>query len=373
MPAKETSSVTASSTPGTAEEAPRKAVGEAPRKAVGEAAGEAASIRPSQPHAAQGSTKPRSSHGFQRGYRSAWTRIHWLPFCWLVWKELLLEGRGFARAVGMLGFALLILLIFHLTLAASEGTVGYLYGEDVARRWSAAERDTHAAGLAALISLKGERFATRAAFVLALQRLQHALPPERRLPDRLLARVVQGSALSAAQRRAAGIFWATFLLAGTLALARTFEPEFQHEALRGILMTPVWRGAIYLAKWLVLSLSLTFFAALLWLALTLFFQPRLLGDPWTLSAALAGGILGFTALGTLLAALTAETRGRDLLLPLLFFPLLTPILLLSVQLTDSILGGATLLERGTWLLLLLGLDGIFLLLGLLLFEIVLEG
>ncbi|HUJ76286.1 MAG TPA: heme exporter protein CcmB, partial [bacterium] len=91
-----------------------------------------------------------------------------------------------------------------------------------------------------------------------------------------------------------------------------------------------------------------------------------------LAAVLLGGVVGFSALGTLLGGVTASLRGKEVLLPLLLFPLLVPLLLVVVHVTQSLLAGEPWQAQAAWLQLLLGFDLIFLIVSYLVFDVVME-
>ncbi len=169
-----------------------------------------------------------------------------------------------------------------------------------------------------------------------------------------------------------GLFWLAFLLAGLLALGRSFAVERENDCLDGLVLAVGDKGGIYLGKVagttaLMLGMEVAFIVATgflynldLWPAV-----PRLLG------VALFGTV-GFAAVGTLFAAMTAHLRAREVLLPVLLLPLLVPVLLAAVRLTEGALAGEEITAAATWWQLLLGFDVVFVVAGLLTFEFVLE-
>src|SRR5213083_354058 len=137
---------------------------------------------------------------------------------------------------------------------------------------------------------------------------------------------------------AAGILWIAIAFSGTLALGRTFERERYGETLRALLLAPAPRPALYVGK-LLGMLALLGVAELLLVPLTAFlFQAALFSRPWLLVGLLAGGTLGFCAVGTLFAAMLVRARSRDVLLPILLYPITIPVIIAGVR------GTATLLE-----------------------------
>jgi heme exporter protein B len=169
-----------------------------------------------------------------------------------------------------------------------------------------------------------------------------------------------------------GLLWLTFVLAGLLAIGRAFVLERENDCLDGLILAPVDKGAVYLGKvagttLLMVLMEAAFLAATgvlynldIWFAV-----PRLL---------LIGvaGTVGFAAVGTLFAAMTAQLRAREVLLPVLLLPLVVPVLLAAVKLSEAALAGPGGDEAGPWWRLLLGFDVVFVVAGLLTFESIVE-
>ena len=168
---------------------------------------------------------------------------------------------------------------------------------------------------------------------------------------------------------AAGILWIAVMFAGNLALGRTFERERQSETLRALLLAPASRPAVYVGKLLGI-LVLLFGAELLLIPLVaLLFQARLLAHPFWLVAIMATGTVGFAAVGTLFAAMLVRARSRDVLLPVLLYPITVPVIIAGVRATAELLkpDGEMALVR-FWVTLLLALDVVFVTLALWTFE-----
>src|SRR5438034_2954802 len=125
---------------------------------------------------------------------------------------------------------------------------------------------------------------------------------------------------------AAGILWIAIEFAGTLALGRTFERERYGETLRALLLAPVPRAAIYVGKMLGI-LVLLFVAELLLVPLVaILFRASLFAQPALLAALLAFGTVGFAAVGVLFAAMLVRARSRDVMLPILLYPMTIPVM-----------------------------------------------
>jgi heme exporter protein CcmB len=135
----------------------------------------------------------------------------------------------------------------------------------------------------------------------------------------------------------AAILWIAMAFAGTLALGRTFERERQAETLRALLLAPVQRPAIYLGKLLGILALLAALQVVLVPLTSLLFQAPLFARPiWLLTLLLLGSI-GFAAVGTLFAAMLGRAQGRDVLLPLLLYPMTIPVIIAGVRGTAELL------------------------------------
>ncbi|MBD3336214.1 MAG: hypothetical protein GF355_11925 [Candidatus Eisenbacteria bacterium] len=171
---------------------------------------------------------------------------------------------------------------------------------------------------------------------------------------------------------APGMLWVAFSFAGVLGLNRTFGVERENGCLTGLMLCPVDRSAVFLAKMitntvfmgLVELVTLPVFAALLRVDLLAHLGPVV----WITFL----GTLGFAAVGTLLSAVASQARARDVLLPIILYPIWIPLLVAAVRATAAVLEGRPLAEAAGWLRLMGIYDLVFFVLGLLLFEYVLE-
>jgi len=168
---------------------------------------------------------------------------------------------------------------------------------------------------------------------------------------------------------APGVLWVTFIFAGMLTLGRTFARERERGALQGLMLAPLDRGALFLAKLLVNLILLGIVEAAALPAFVALYNLNL--RPIPVLAVVLLGTLGFAAVGTLFAAVAANTRAREALLPLLLFPVLVPVIIGAVKATGETLPG-TPAAGPPWLNLLIAFDAIFLALAYLLFEYVIE-
>jgi heme exporter protein B len=171
---------------------------------------------------------------------------------------------------------------------------------------------------------------------------------------------------------APGLLWLAFLFTGMLGLGRSFQAERENECFEELLLTPGDRESIYFGK---LAGNVLFMCMAEAMILPLFGILYNL-DIWRHIPALALiaflGTVGFSTIGTLLAAMTAHLRAREVMLPLLLLPLTVPVVLGSVRATDAILGGGGLADVSHWVKLLVGFDVVFLVVCPLAFEFVLE-
>ncbi len=163
----------------------------------------------------------------------------------------------------------------------------------------------------------------------------------------------------------AGILWITIVFSGTLALGRTFERERQADTLRALLMTPVERPAIYLGKLFSLLTLLGGIQVVVVPLVGLLFGAPLLRAPFMLAALLVLGTTGFATIGTLFAAMLTRAASRDVLLPVVLYPMTLPAIIGGMQGTLWIFAAEPNYELvQTWLAMLVFFDAVFLTLAL---------
>jgi heme exporter protein B len=168
---------------------------------------------------------------------------------------------------------------------------------------------------------------------------------------------------------AAGILWIAIEFAGTLALGRTFERERYGETLRALLLAPAPRAAIYVGKMLGIVVLLAVCELLLVPLVALLFRSRLFEEPVLLVALLLTGTLGFAVVGSLFAAMLVRARTRDVMLPILLYPMTVPLMIGGVRGTVALT--QTPVDQPSaimWIVLLLCMDAVFLILALWTFE-----
>ncbi len=178
----------------------------------------------------------------------------------------------------------------------------------------------------------------------------------------LVVVVIFNFALNVTAQRATvlapGILWVAFSFAGVLAMNRAFVREREQGGLEGLLLTPVSRDAIFLGKaaasflfmLLVEVILLPVFAALLGFS----------AFSLTLISTIVLATMGFALVGTLFSAIAVQTRSREIMLPVLFFPVILPVIVGAVEASKQAIGGEPLVGVGHWLPLLGAFDALFL-------------
>jgi len=169
---------------------------------------------------------------------------------------------------------------------------------------------------------------------------------------------------------APGIVWVAITFAGTLGLNRAFVIEQDKGSLAGLLLAPVDRSAIYFGKMLGNLLFITIVEIILLPLVMIFFNLSLLTGPHLLAIFL--GTFGFAAVGTIFSAIAVNTRAREVLLPILLFPVLLPVLIAGVKLTGGLLDGEPLESLRNWLQLIVLYNIGFTVLAYLTFGFVME-
>lgn len=167
---------------------------------------------------------------------------------------------------------------------------------------------------------------------------------------------------------AAGALWVALVFAGMLGATRCVLAENENGCMRALALSPIDPAALYAAK---LAAAFVFMAAAECAAvilIVLFFNLDFGAELLSLAPSLLLGTLGFSALATLLAAISGRTRAGDLLLPLLAVPIFVPALIAGVKASEAALAGAPLVDARQWLGILVAFDVLFVTLGAILFE-----
>ncbi len=173
------------------------------------------------------------------------------------------------------------------------------------------------------------------------------------------------------QTLAPGVLWVAIVFAGMLGLSRSFILERDQGVIDGLLLAPVDRSAIYFGKMIgnVLFIGLVEII-ILPIFVILFNQPAAV-LPMLVGVVILGTI-GFASVGTLFSAMAVHTRAREVLLPIMLFPVIVPVMLSAVRLTSGILDQSPFEDVSHWLALLLAFDVIFIAASFILFEFAVE-
>ncbi len=167
-----------------------------------------------------------------------------------------------------------------------------------------------------------------------------------------------------------GVLWAGIAFAGVIGLNRAFSLEMERDTLEGLMLTPISRDLIFLGKALG---NLMFLAISIAIALPVFavlfnlvvFRLELLAIAVLL-------VIGFSSVGTLFAAMSVRVRAREIMLPLLFLPVVAPLLLASIEATADLVAGDSWSEMSQWLQLAIGFDIVFVIVSAVIFQFILE-
>lgn len=170
-----------------------------------------------------------------------------------------------------------------------------------------------------------------------------------------------------------GLLWLAFVLSALLALGRSFLVERENDCWEALLLAPGDKAAIYLGKLAGNVLLLLVVAAVLLALFTLLLNVDVTRALPGLAIVLGLGTLGLAAVGTLFGAMAAQVRARELLFPILLLPVVVPVLLGTVRATEALLLGEPVAAVAHWLKLLAAADVVYVTVGMLTFDVVLEG
>lgn len=176
---------------------------------------------------------------------------------------------------------------------------------------------------------------------------------------------------AALNNAAPGVLWVALAFAGVISASQSYQSELEEGAFEQLLLYPVPRATIFLGKLLANWLYMTLLGLLLIPFTALLFGMNLSRLPWLVLTVLLGA-LGLALVATFYAALTANLRARESLLPVLMFPVVVPVLLAAVRATGEIVSLGNLDVSRDWLQLLTGFDLIYLVVCTGLFPVVVE-
>ncbi len=168
----------------------------------------------------------------------------------------------------------------------------------------------------------------------------------------------------------AGILWVTFTFAGTLGLNRSMAVEKDRGCLDGLLLAPVDRSAIYFGKMISNFLFILLVAAIVLPVYSILYNINLIRPDLILVILL--GAFGYVSIGTLLASMAVQARTRDILLPVLLFPVVIPLVIAAVKASAGYLQGFEPAEIQPWINIILVFDVIYTAIALMVFDFIVE-
>jgi heme exporter protein B len=173
------------------------------------------------------------------------------------------------------------------------------------------------------------------------------------------------------QTLAPGVLWIAIVFAGMVGLSRSFILERDQGVLDGLLLAPVDRSAIFFGKMIGNVLFISFVEIIILPFFIVLFNQPLAVVPQLIGVIILGTI-GFASVGTLFSAMAVHTRAREVLLPIMLFPVIIPVMLAAVRLTAAILDNTPSEDVRHWLALLVAFDVIFIAASFILFDFVVE-
>ena len=171
---------------------------------------------------------------------------------------------------------------------------------------------------------------------------------------------------------APAMLWISFIFAGVLGLSRSFALEKEGNAVIGMLLTPTDRSLIYAGKMISNTIFIFLVGLLMVPMFILFFNYEFLSTLIPLIPVIFLGAVGFVSVGTLFSAMALNTKLREVLLPILLFPIIIPVIVSAVKLSGQVLDGNSLFAASSSLKLLVSFDIIFLTACAVIFEYVIE-
>jgi heme exporter protein B len=169
-----------------------------------------------------------------------------------------------------------------------------------------------------------------------------------------------------------GILWVTLAFAGVVGFTRSFQVESRRDSLTAILMAPVDRGALFVGKSLSNLILLVLLECLILPLSAIFFDFNLAEIFWPFTAVVLLHTLGLAEMGTLLGAVAAKVGRGEALLSTLLFPVTMPLFISAMKCTTAVLDGKPLSDVTSWLTIAAAFDLLFLFVGLMTFEFVVE-
>lgn len=174
------------------------------------------------------------------------------------------------------------------------------------------------------------------------------------------------------RRTAPGILWVAIIFAGNIGLSRSFAREHENSMMQGLLLCPVDRSLIFIAKVLGNILFISIVQVIAIPVMVILFDLTVLPVIGPLALVLFLGTVGFASVGTLFSTISAHTKSREVMLPILLFPVSIPIILSATKSTTYLLNDGSTEHIASWIHILIAFDVIFTVACFLLYEYVLE-
>ena len=166
-----------------------------------------------------------------------------------------------------------------------------------------------------------------------------------------------------------GMLWVTIAFAGTIGVGRAFDRERENDTMRALLLAPVSRLAVFLGKAIAIAMLVLAVSAIVAPLLVLFFNAPLFAEPALMTLVIVLGATGFAIVGSVFAATLLKVRSRDVLLPVILYPLLVPLFVAGTKATAALVAADPELEAAWYWIEFLGIyDLAFLVLSFWVFE-----
>lgn len=166
-----------------------------------------------------------------------------------------------------------------------------------------------------------------------------------------------------------GMLWVAIAFAGTIGLGRAFDRERENDTMRALLLAPIPRLSVFLGKALSIALMVISVAVVCTPLLALLLDAPLFNQPGLLALALLFGAIGFAIVGSVFAATLLKVRSRDVLLPVILYPILIPLFVAGTHATEALIAKSVDLDKAWYWIGFLGIyDGAALVLSLWIFE-----
>jgi heme exporter protein B len=173
----------------------------------------------------------------------------------------------------------------------------------------------------------------------------------------------------AARGSVPGMLWVAIAFTGTIGLGRAFDRERENDTMRALLLAPVSRLAVFLGKAVAIALLVLAVAVVCAPLLALFLNVPLFAYPGPLALAIVLGAIGFSVVGSVFAATLLKVRSRDVLLPVILYPLLIPLFVAGTKCTASLVAEIPNFDAAWYWISFLGIyDASFLVLSIWVFE-----